>query len=74
LRLIARWLAIASTAAMICASGARGQESGKELTVEKIFGHGPLTGTPPTGLAWSPDAQHLTYIAEARSETRSTSG
>jgi dipeptidyl-peptidase 4 len=62
LRLIARWLAIASTAAMICASGARGQESGKELTVEKIFGHGPLTGTPPTGLAWSPDAQHLTYI------------
>ena len=39
-----------------------GQETAKELTVEKIFGHGPLTGTPPSGLAWSPDAQHLTYI------------
>ncbi|MDE3186205.1 MAG: alpha/beta fold hydrolase [Acidobacteriota bacterium] len=31
------------------------------LTVEKIFAHGPLTGTPPEGLAWSPDGQHLTY-------------
>jgi dipeptidyl-peptidase-4 len=58
----ARWLAIASTAAMICASGVRGQEAANELTVEKIFGHGPLAGIPPTGLAWSPDAQHLTYI------------
>jgi len=57
-----RWLAIASTATMICGAGARGQESAKELTVEKIFGHGPLAGTPPSGLAWSPDAQHLTYV------------
>jgi len=44
------------------AFGAQGQEAANERTVEKIFGHGPLTGTPPSGVAWSPDAQHLTYI------------
>lgn len=52
------WLAIASMATVL----AQGQESANELTVEKIFGHGPLTGTPPSGISWSPDAQHLTYI------------
>jgi dipeptidyl-peptidase 4 len=62
LRYFARWLALASTAIVFCASGIWGQESAKELTVEEIFGHGPLTGTPPSGLAWSPDSQHLTYI------------
>jgi dipeptidyl-peptidase-4 len=34
----------------------------KPLTVEAIYGHGPLIGTPPEGLAWSPDGKHLTYI------------
>ena len=29
--------------------------------MEKIFAHGPLIGTPPEGLAWSPDGHHLTY-------------
>lgn len=56
------WLAIGSTAALFPAFGAQGQEAANALTVEKIFGHGPLTGTPPSGIAWSPDAQHLTYI------------
>ncbi|HEX8925085.1 MAG TPA: alpha/beta fold hydrolase, partial [Terriglobales bacterium] len=56
------WLAIASTAVLLPGFGAQGQEPANELTVEKIFGHGPLTGTPPSGIAWSPDAQHLTYI------------
>ena len=56
------WLAIASTVGLFPAFGAQGQEAANELTVEKIFGHGPLTGTPPSGVAWSPDAQHLTYI------------
>jgi dipeptidyl-peptidase-4 len=34
----------------------------KPLTVEAIFAHGPLIGTPPEGLTWSPDGKHLTYI------------
>ena len=32
------------------------------LTVDKIFGHGPLIGTPPEDMTWSPDGQHLTYL------------
>ena len=32
------------------------------LTVEKIFGHGPLIGHPPEDLTWSPDGEHLTYL------------
>ena len=32
------------------------------LTVEKIFAHGTLIGTPPEHLAWSPDGQHLSYV------------
>ena len=34
----------------------------KPLTVEAIYGHGPLIGTQPEGLAWSPDGKHLTFI------------
>lgn len=55
-------LAIASTTILLPALGAQAQDSGNGLTVENIFGHGPTTGTLPSGLAWSPDAQHLTYI------------
>lgn len=56
------WLAIASAGASLPGLVALGQEPANELTVEKIFAHGPLTGTPPSGVEWSPDAQHLTYI------------
>lgn len=38
------------------------QENAKPLTVEGIFSHGSGMGTPPGGLAWSPDGQHLTYV------------
>jgi dipeptidyl-peptidase-4 len=38
------------------------QTSGKPLTVETIFAHGPLAGTPPEDLTWSPDGKHLTYL------------
>ena len=38
------------------------QSQAKTLTVEDIFAHGPLIGTPPKDLAWSPDGQHLTYL------------
>ncbi len=34
----------------------------KPLTVETIFAHGPLIGTPPGELTWSPDGKHLTYL------------
>jgi len=34
----------------------------KKLSVETIFAHGPITGTPPDELTWSPDASHLTYL------------
>jgi len=37
------------------------QTAQKPLTVEEIFAHGPLAGTPPGGLTWSPDGKHLTY-------------
>ncbi len=32
------------------------------LTVEGINAHGPLIGTPPRDLAWSPNGKHLTYM------------
>jgi dipeptidyl-peptidase-4 len=38
------------------------QESAKPLTVEGIFAHRDALGSPPEGLAWSPDGQHLTYL------------
>ena len=34
----------------------------KPLSVDAIFAHGPLIGTPPASLTWSPDGKHLTYI------------
>ena len=34
----------------------------KALSVEDIFAHGPMIGTPPRGLSWSPDSQHLSYL------------
>jgi dipeptidyl-peptidase 4 len=38
------------------------QAPGIPLTVEKIFAHGPIGGTPPSGISWSPDGKHLTYL------------
>jgi dipeptidyl-peptidase-4 len=38
------------------------QSPAKPLTVEAIYAHGPLIGTQPDGLAWSPDGKHLTYM------------
>ncbi len=34
----------------------------KPLTVEAIYGHGPIGGGAPQGLTWSPDGAHLTYL------------
>jgi dipeptidyl-peptidase-4 len=40
---------------------AAGQQPVKPLTVEAIYGHGPLIGTLPEDLIWSPDGKHVTY-------------
>ncbi len=32
------------------------------LTVEKIYGHGPLMGSLPAHFAWSPNGKELTYL------------
>ena len=39
-----------------------GQAGAKPLTVEDIFAHGPLAPRAPSGLTWSPDGNHLTYM------------
>jgi dipeptidyl-peptidase-4 len=41
---------------------AAAQNQPKPLTVEDIFAHGSLLGHPPSGLTWSPDSKHLTYL------------
>jgi dipeptidyl-peptidase-4 len=39
-----------------------GQSPAKPLTVEAIYGHGPLIGHPPDEFAWSPDGKRVTYL------------
>ncbi len=34
----------------------------KPLTVEMLYAHGPLIGTPPAQMSWSPDGKLLTYL------------
>jgi dipeptidyl-peptidase-4 len=62
LRLASALLASAVLAVSLATLPLAGQAPAKPLTVEAIFGHGPLTGTPPSGLTWSPDGKHLTYL------------
>ena len=38
------------------------QAPARKLSVEDIYAHGPLIGTPPRGITWSPDGKHLTYL------------
>ncbi len=38
------------------------QTPARPLTIEEIFAHGPLIGSPPQQLTWSPDGKHLTYL------------
>ena len=38
------------------------QTGATPLTVERIYAHGPLIGTLPEGITWSPDGKHLTYL------------
>ena len=55
--LLSAFLAITLNARTLAA-----QTPAQPLTVEAIFAHGPLIGTPPSGLTWSPDGKHLTYL------------
>jgi dipeptidyl-peptidase-4 len=55
-------LLAAVAAASLAALPLAAQPPAKPLTVEAIFAHGPLIGHPPTGLTWSPDGKHLTYL------------
>jgi dipeptidyl-peptidase-4 len=57
-------LTVCCFAAARCAAQAPApqQDAAKPLTVEDIFAHGSLVGTPPSGLSWSPDGNHLTYL------------
>ncbi|MDR3727195.1 MAG: DPP IV N-terminal domain-containing protein [Terracidiphilus sp.] len=57
--LFSAFIAVALTAPSVAA-----QAPQKPLTVDAIFAHGPLIGTPPEGLTWSPDAKHLTYLED----------
>ena len=52
----------AFAAVLLLASVMPAQQKAKPLTVEGIFAHGAVMGAPPSGLAWSPDGQHLTYL------------
>ncbi len=43
-------------------SGSQAAGQPTPLTVEAIFAHGPIAGTPPDGTAWSPDSKLLSDI------------
>jgi dipeptidyl-peptidase-4 len=38
------------------------QSDATPLTVERIYAHGPLIGSLPEGISWSPDGKHLSYL------------
>ncbi|MGD0829645.1 MAG: DPP IV N-terminal domain-containing protein [Terracidiphilus sp.] len=40
------------------------QAPAKPLGVEAIYAHGPLIGTQPEDLSWSPDGKRLTYMTD----------
>ena len=50
-------LAVIPLAAAACAGAQQ-----KPLTVDEIYAHGPIAGTPPEQLVWSPSGKHLTYL------------
>lgn len=62
MRRFASLLSTASAALLLLVPAVFAQETTKPLTVEGIFAHESVMGTPPRGLAWSPDGKHLTYI------------
>ena len=55
-------LALACAASAVCIVRAYAAPA-KPLTVEDIFAHGSMIGHVPSGLTWSPDGAHLTFMA-----------
>ena len=58
-------LALAYASVLVAQQSAPSVESQapeKPLSIQQIFGHGPLIGKPPDELTWSPDGKHLTYL------------
>jgi dipeptidyl-peptidase-4 len=55
---------LASALATEAASGQadHSQAQAKQLSVDAIFAHGPLSGHPPEDMTWSPDGKHLSYL------------
>jgi dipeptidyl-peptidase-4 len=60
-RVAARLLLIALSIAAV-PSLLSAQNGAIPLTVEKIYGHGPLIGHLPADVTWSPDGKHLTWL------------
>jgi dipeptidyl-peptidase 4 len=57
----AGFLAAALLAGAVTPSSLQAEDT-KPLTVEAIYAHGPIGGSAPQGLTWSPDGKHLTYL------------
>jgi dipeptidyl-peptidase-4 len=47
---------------LLASAALAAQTPPKPLTVAEIFAHGPIIGEMPSGISWSPDGKHLTYI------------
>jgi dipeptidyl-peptidase-4 len=62
LKYFAVLLSTASAALLWLVPAVFAQEAAQPLTVEGLFAHESVMGTPPRGLAWSPDGKHLTYL------------
>ncbi len=62
LKRLVRWPVLAFLSVTLVTPVVSAQEAAKPLTVQAIFGSGSLAGTPPHGISWSPDGQHLTYL------------
>jgi dipeptidyl-peptidase 4 len=58
-------LAVCFSASLVAAQDSK-QATYKPLTVEEIYSHGSLAGSPPEELSWSPDGSHLTYIDDGQ--------
>jgi len=54
----------AVTALLLSTLPLAAQTPAKPLTVEAIYAHGPLIGSPPEEYTWSPDGKNLTYIED----------
>jgi dipeptidyl-peptidase 4 len=61
---ISRFAPFALSALLLTAPVLTGQAAPTPLTVEAIYGGDPLTGTPPVGLAWSPDGKQLSWLED----------